>query len=367
MKTELEKFISKYPCWKERIQKEPYNIKIKEDENYMLLKYNQLAETTDWSSKLVQECRGIILRKSDLKIVCHGFNRFYNEGEPYASQIDYSTAKVQEKIDGSIIKVWVDDEQLHISTNGAIDAFQVQLSSMVFGACEQTFGDKFVETLFQYSITKNGLKNYLKTTNSCAMFELVCPENRIVVEYDEPLLYYLGSRNIETQEEFRDEYLYLQFDTPREYNVESNISAIKELVETMNGMEGVVVVDAAYNRIKVKNATYLIQHHSIDRIKDIELIEIVLKNEIDEYLATITLPNFKERLLRIKAAMDDIFEWVEITAFGARNILSKKEFAQTFKDNLYSTLLFKAYDDDNYKEKIKSIWIKRILELEYII
>ena len=76
----------------------PYNCNVSEDGNYYLIKYNQIR--SDFSNKAVCQARGIILRKTDNKIVCWPFEKFFNYGEKYASSINWDSAKVQEKIDG---------------------------------------------------------------------------------------------------------------------------------------------------------------------------------------------------------------------------------------------------------------------------
>lgn len=45
--------------WKEVLQQLPYSLIVKEDDDYILLKYNQLE--SDLSNSIVQECRGVSL------------------------------------------------------------------------------------------------------------------------------------------------------------------------------------------------------------------------------------------------------------------------------------------------------------------
>ena len=47
--------------WEEILSSSPYNIIIKHKNNFTLLKYNQLE--SDMSNEIVQECRGLILKK----------------------------------------------------------------------------------------------------------------------------------------------------------------------------------------------------------------------------------------------------------------------------------------------------------------
>lgn len=81
----LLEFINEHDNWKELLQQSPYNLIVKEKDDYTLLKYNQLE--SDFSNEIVRECRGIILNK-DNKIVCYPFHKFFNYGEQYADFID---------------------------------------------------------------------------------------------------------------------------------------------------------------------------------------------------------------------------------------------------------------------------------------
>src|SRR5271154_4502894 len=69
--------------------------------NLVLLKYSQID--SPFSEEIVRECRGIILdQKNNWNVVCFSMLKFFNHGEGHAAPIDWSTAKVREKIDGSL-------------------------------------------------------------------------------------------------------------------------------------------------------------------------------------------------------------------------------------------------------------------------
>ena len=110
--------------WEEILSNPPYSITIKRDGGYILLKYNQFL--SDFSNPIVRECRGSIfyLRDDGLyECVCRAFDKFGNYGEEYTDEIDWSTAQVQEKVDGSLIKVFYHNNSWHVATNGTINAY----------------------------------------------------------------------------------------------------------------------------------------------------------------------------------------------------------------------------------------------------
>lgn len=116
----LLEFIQNHPDdWEEKLSSNPYNLKISRDGPCVMFKYNQLS--SDFSNPIVREARGIIFREDNWKCVRRAFDKFFNYGEPNAAEIDWNTAKVQTKYDGSLISAWFDDKKWHYSTNGTIE------------------------------------------------------------------------------------------------------------------------------------------------------------------------------------------------------------------------------------------------------
>ena len=142
--TELGLFCHMHDNWEELLTQEPYFLKIKEDGPYVIFNYDQIR--SDFNNPIVREARGIIFRKGEWNNpVCWAFNKFFNVQESFADEIDWSTAFVTEKVDGSLIKVWWDGDW-KVSTNGCIDAWKAELNNIKIS----NFG-----VYFQYA-----LKNY---------------------------------------------------------------------------------------------------------------------------------------------------------------------------------------------------------------
>ena len=368
--THIEQFIKNHPTdWRQVISAAPYNIKIKEEDGKILLKYNQLAADTDWYSPLVRECRGIILDAKTNEVICHAFDRFYNYGEPYAADIDWYSAVATEKIDGSIIKIYCDkDENFCISTNGSIDAFKTPISSFVGGAGNTTFGAKAMECIlkalrksgYDYEAAMEAFVNDLIGGN-VAIFELVSPDNQVVIHYDTDELYYLGSRNVKTNEEYRSEFMSKVFKTPTLYNIaDMSIKEILAFVDSMKGKEGIVVCDKYYNRVKIKNAEYLLRHRTMKSFTDGDVLDIVLSGESSEWAATV--PKFQERIAEMKRTYDKIMENLEqITSTAKERCETDKERAEYFFSfgKTYASLLF-AYR--NGKQLPKRVLLTAIKE-----
>lgn len=147
---ELQKFIKDHEDWEELLTKAPYFIKISRDGDYIIFKYDQLANSEVehyFKNPIVRECRGLIL-DTDYKAVCVPFFKFMNAEEPDSdlNAIDWASASVQQKIDGSLIKLFFDRGKWHIATNGTIDAFKADLPSDV-NAKHKNYGELFLDEI----------------------------------------------------------------------------------------------------------------------------------------------------------------------------------------------------------------------------
>lgn len=324
--------MNKEENWEEVLQQSPYFINIKKEDDYVLLKYNQLF--SDFSNEIVRECRGAIFRKQGGRwvCVCRAFNKFGNFGESYAPKINWENAAVMEKIDGSLIKLFYDDEKWHIATNGQIDAFKISINDEGL-----TFGDLVFKALGgQEQFSK---LTYLLDHNFTYMFELVSPITQVVIPYPNTELYYLGARDMITMREDRlkDNSIMDKFGIkqPKYY---ATIHDIDECIRNANEMgkdnEGFVVVDDCYNRIKVKSPEYLraARLNNNNRITIKRIVEMMREEQLDDFIAY--CPQHEEMVNKVIGALKEmeeecVKEWEEVKEFARKE---KKEFVSIVKD-----------------------------------
>ena len=109
-----------------------HHIKVHRDGAYAIFNYSYDSRFSD---PLVQESRGIILDTEKMEVVCWPFRKFGNFNEEYADPIDWDSACIQEKIDGSIIKLWYSERQNRwvFATNGTIDAANAPIERSPLG------------------------------------------------------------------------------------------------------------------------------------------------------------------------------------------------------------------------------------------
>lgn len=271
----LSSFIEETIGWREVLSQKPYCLSIKEDkEGYILFAYNMIE--SDLSNPIVQECRGLILRP-DMTPVCVPFFKFFNVQETNAATIDWKTARVQEKIDGSIIKLWY-DWGWHISTNGTIDAFDAELQLQT--ETIKNYGD-----LFCSAINRGGEFDITATLDIdyTYMFEIVSPLNRVVVPYPETKVYHIGTRNNITLEEVDME---IGVEKPKTYSLATLEECLQSVEHLPFSEEGYVVVDANWNRVKIKSPAYVAAHHLKNNgvVTKARVLDMIMLGEQEEFL-----------------------------------------------------------------------------------
>ncbi len=333
----VQEFIRSNSDWECLLSSEPFNLSISYDEVFgrklVMLKYDQLS--SDFYNAIVKECRGLILDAETFEVVSYPFNKFFNYGEPFMDDVDWRTAYVTEKIDGSIIKIVNLDGNFLISTNGVIDAFKCSLPGNV-GCPFNTFGELVMEGFKHYGI---GIEDFprLFAPGFTYIFELTSPWNQVVVHFDETKVSFLGMRDNVTLKEkfFGDCELAQVFDTPHIFpitNIDECVAASKVLPEDA---EGYVVVDAQFNRVKVKSPRYVQLHYMAgnQNWSGRRVLEILLANEVSEY--GVYFPLFKASYDVLKAKYDAYVETLEDLKDAIDNLLEvengsmpKKDFAK---------------------------------------
>jgi hypothetical protein len=213
-----------------------------------------------------------------LEILCHSFDKFFNRNEFPAVKIDWSTAVIREKIDGSLIRLWYNP---YAGGNWPIDPaigwtfatnneFTVEAElPHVDPVCKEE-GWKIKPTTFKqlvdFALNDNVSEFADLPKNYTFFFECVSPYNRIIVPYKKTELYLLGARdNITDQEytpeEINEKYFCGKFKIPKILNVNDPRDIQKIANEYDSKHEGFVVCDKYFNRVKIKGTAYVLAHH----------------------------------------------------------------------------------------------------------
>lgn len=326
----LVKYIQEHKNWRETLTQEPYCLRIKQKDNYYIFNYSQFD--SDFYEELVKEARGTILYIDDDRVecVCRPFKKFFNFMEQQAATIDWKSAKVTEKIDGSLMKLWYDRGEWHLSTNGMIDAFETEVAD--FGI---TFGELFEQAL-GYSVQELGQS---LLTNYTYCFELTSPESQVVIIYPDGVWFLAAFETQLGVEMEREAFPRLRnILLPHMYSL-SNLEDVEKVVMEMDDThEGVVVSDKFSNRIKVKSPAYLKAAHLVcarDKMSLMYLVECILNGTIDDVLgyrpdwAAVTM-KLKENMMSAAQKAEDL--WRKIMR---SHPMSRRDFALSIPKDIH--------------------------------
>lgn len=328
-------FIRENENWEELLERKPYCLKIKRDDGYIMFSYNQLE--SDFYNPIVRECRGLIVDEATMKPVCVPFFKFGNYGEGYVPDIDWATARVQEKVDGSLMKVWHHNGRWRLSTNNTIDAFKCPLGLVDFLKMDcpyETFGDLFYDAAVHSCLDLGVLDK-----SNTYMFELVSPYNKVVVNYEFAEIYHIGTRNNETLEEM---VVDIGVKKPKEYPLHTLDECVDAASKLTFNEEGYVVVDGNWNRVKVKSPAYVAVHHlkGNDGINIKGVLDLIKNNELDEFITY--FPEYKNAVEDIKGKVDAIISELTdgVDELSRKEYESQKEFALDVKNRQFSGFYF---------------------------
>ncbi|MBL1210412.1 T4 RnlA family RNA ligase [Geminocystis sp. GBBB08] len=361
----LEQLINNYYIKVNRHQKYP---------NLVCLKYSQIE--SPMSEKIVQQSRGIILDESNnWEIVSYAYDKFFNYSEPLASEINWNHATVYDKLDGSLMVLYYYNNQWQVQSSGTADA------SGEVGGFSITFAQLFWQVWqeLNYSLPKE--------TDHCFVFEMLTPYNRIVVQQNKNNLVLHGVRNIKTLQEKHPQFLAEKygFNLVRNFPLQ-NWQQIQEACENLNPLEseGYVICDYSpllvdnskqnnfnynFNRVKVKSPRYVAWAHFSANFSTRKMLEIIVNNEGDEFLAY--YPEWTKAYQETMEKYYQLIFEIEQTYQQYQSIPLQKDFALAIKDLPYSGLLFALRNgkSTSIKEALTKVsiqTIEQLLGLKYI-
>jgi hypothetical protein len=297
--------------------------------NLVSLKYSQIA--SPMGEKLVQECRGIVLdQDNDWAIVARGFDKFFNYGESHAAPIDWDSARVLEKLDGSLMMVYWYDGQARVASSGHPEA----------GGSVGLGGSKSFADLFWESYGEPGPA--MGRPGETHMYELCTPENQVVVPHKEARLYLIGLRDHLGQEQPIWRMKSGRASIPPFFPLGS-LSECLGALDAFSGFhqEGFVVIDAQFRRIKIKHPQYVALHRLKSRLSDKACLEVARLGETHELVAY--FPELAEKVDKWNKELDYLASDMERAYYEADGDWtdgSQKDFALKVAGLPFSGALF---------------------------
>lgn len=334
-----------------RINKHP------EDENIIILNYNEMATYARHWNKYTMSARGLILDITNIKdngliyILGKPFDKFPNYGsneiEGYEDDIDFEKiTSIMEKMDGSLGISYFFKDEIRFATRGSFASDQAIRATEIWR-------NKYAEH-FQ-------MKSWVKYPFTL-LVEIIYPENRVVVDYNGLSdLVLLGGRYIENKPDFDEltprfiEILAGLLDMPhaKQYHDLTIDKMLKMREKISANEEGWIITFSNKKRLKIKGAEYLQVHKAIHGLSPKAKVEAWRDDKIDDLI--LTMPEeFRGEIEKVKQKLDDIHNSIRYHAVIDYHITyelvghNKKEFAQYVVSKFappFRNLMFNAYNN----------------------
>jgi len=309
---------------------------------------------------IAEQCRGMVIRPAkrlpeddwkdarvgEVELLAWPMNRFYNHGDPAGAMIDWSDPglRVYEKLDGTCIIVYWDPAQdrWHAATRGVPEAdLPIRKDDLQIG--DMTFSGLFFKALIASREASSGQKlgwnpdGFDKVVHLnkelTYVFELTSPHNRVVVKYDEPRVHLLAARHTASGREVSIEDLRLQHvGRPQTWGLREP-TALVTFIDCADPakLEGAVVVDSKFNRLKIKNKAWVMSSRAKDMVtvSPRSALECIILGELDDVIPLVE-KDIGDKLLHIQDSFLKYCKSIDanVALFREEAGTSRKRFAE---------------------------------------
>lgn len=305
--------------------------------------YTEQAQFDGIWDEITIACRGLVTDING-KIVARPFPKFWNIEENKHKATEEFT--VTEKMDGSLGIVFYYEGELVFATRGSFTSDQAVKAKEIFEKTE-------IEI---YNWT--GLDGLNTSSHFTYLFEIIYPENRIVVRYNEEKLVLLSIIETQTGKEVYRPAWGLYLDCPdwvEEYDCE-DYTKLSEL--NTEGAEGFVVRFSNGDRCKIKFADYVRLHKIMTCASTISVWEMLYYNKsVND--ALVGVPDEFYKLIKdyydeLKTQANSIEkDYKEM--FAVINTPNRRKFAETVlgdRNIRHPQLMFQLYDKKDIRESV---------------
>ena len=287
--------------------------------------------------------RSIVTDREGEVLSC-GFPKFFNCGEKpdcYPDPQEFNDWCVESKLDGSLLIADFVNDQFSMRTRGTV-SYNIQENSKDFELLPEKYPN---------------IKSYLSKHNHYSLlFEILTPNNVIVIRPEEVKFYFLGAidkRNLKLVHGSELLQIWKGLGcplTPKRYQFDNikDLSQIINWVKGWKGEEGIVLTyNRGQNKIKIKSDWYLWIHRVKSQLNsENNLIEYfiekempsyeeffkIIENEFDFEIAT-QLSSLMKRIVDANEKTKTHIEKIKEFVLEIRNFPSRREIAEAIKNN----------------------------------
>lgn len=251
-----------------------------ENEDVRIFNYTQKCQFAQEWNDTTRQCRGLIMNVKTGEILARPFPKFFNYGEHVSKgwAIPTSRPEIYEKLDGSLGILYALNGKEWIATRGSFTSDQA---------------------LWATKWWRDNIPSGRIEGDATELFEIVYPENRIVVNYNYSGLVHLATIRISTGETLQRKWPE-PIRSAKRYQYDS-ISELEALDEPNS--EGFVVFYPQENvRMKIKFPEYVRLHKIVTGVSEIGIWE--------------HLKDGKDLSDLLEKVPDEFFKWVEDVQFN---------------------------------------------------
>ncbi len=300
------------------------------EQDLYIYNYTQTAQFEKLWNEVTLACRGIIM-DANQNIVARPFSKFFNLGEQEGIEIPGTSFEVYDKMDGSLgILYWIENIP-YIASRGSFTSHQAI---------------KATELL--HSIYKNVWSRLDK--NKTYLFEIIYPENRIVLDYGTTeALVLLAIIDTKTGEELQLEDI--GFPLVEKYNGINDIATLKSFQN--DNKEGFVIKFENGFRLKVKFEEYVRLHRIITQLTSIDIWEHLKNKEPLDAMLEHVPDEFFNWVKKTIKDLNEAFQTIEKQCKSDfKRLATRKETAFYFMTREHSAVLFLMLDNKSYDNEI---------------
>ena len=302
--------------------------------------YTEKVQYENLWDEVTLMCRGLVTDNNG-DIVATPFHKFFNIEEGKFTPTE--NFEVYEKMDGSLGIVFWYQGQWVVATRGSFTSDQAI---------------KAREILKKYNTD-------IMFRHLTFCFEIIYPENRIVLDYgDDEKLVLLGTFDKNGKEMDVEIWSQWGFDVVKKYDGIKDFKELKSMVK--DDQEGFVVKFSNGDRIKVKGVEYLRLHKIMTNVtttgiweylKNGEDVMELLKDVPDEFYKKIEnyIKDLRYYYFQISEDVGKRFDYMMYGKYNDKEpITNRKEYAEWVftQPKHLSGILFRMYDKKDYSEMI---------------
>lgn len=282
---------------------------------------------------LKKELRGIAITEEGE--IFPSIHKFFNVGEhplvPSWNEVE-SEVKAWEKLDGSLITPILMGGKVVFKSRNSLNSDVAKIAERV-----------------ATPYLKEAIKELLRA-GYYPQFELISPQNRVVVTYSEESLKLIAVRKREgnsfvyMQDELKNFARELKVDYAKEFIFSKR--ELQKLQKEAKGIEG-WVIQSGEEFLKVKTDWYFRLHkYNPQNLREKEILQAILEENIDDILSLVRENYGEEYYSRLKNYVDGIYRYIservkEIEK--AYTLLSKMEIPEFARSYPYLTKYIKPF------------------------